>query len=241
MASLAKGSASRVFSVLVVVASATVGLGDPLPTNGPYLVTPCNGAGQPVCNVTFTTNPQPEPGLTNALFQSWFGSQGIPFGNVGTYMWSVTDVNSSGVAIGQVSDPPILIDTAFVFDQGKLICCTTDRLMLNDINDNGFVVGNFPSVAFIEGFVSYCCGGVNDGQAAIPLTYVPPLYNEGGFLDFLGIDDSNRILASGSLSADLGQEYELDPSTPEPRSIMLFATALGLTAFVMRRRLYRPR
>ena len=95
---------------------------------------------------------QPEPGLTNALFQSWFGNQGIPFGNVGTYKWSVTDVKSSGVAIGQVSDPPILIDTAFVFDQGKLICCTTDRLMLNDINDDGFVVGNFLSFAFIEGF-----------------------------------------------------------------------------------------
>ena len=235
MASLAKGSASRVFSVLVVVASATVGLGDPLPTNGPYLVTPCNGAGQPVCNVPFTTNPQPEPGLTNALFQSWFGSQGIPFGNVGTYMWSVTDVNSSGVAIGQVSDPPILIDTAFVFDQGKLICCTTDRLMLNDINDNGFVVGTSPFHFPLNALVGYCCGGVNDGQNAISLRFMPPFDNGFPFTDFLGIDSSNRILAMGQTRTQL---YELDP-TPEPRTVVLFATALGLTAFLTRRRLHR--
>jgi hypothetical protein len=235
MASLPKGVVSKVFLVLVVAASAAVGLGNPVPSNGPYLVTPCNGAGQPTCNVPFTTNPQPEPGLTNALFQSWFGSFGIPGASTGTYMWSVTDVNSSGVAIGQVTDVSILINTAFVFDQGKLTCCTTDLLHLNDINDNGFVVGKAPSGAVFDGFVSYCCGGLNAGQGVIPLTYIPPLYNLTGFMNFLGIDVSNSILAQTGT-----QQYELDP-TPEPRSMVLFATALGLTVFLMRRRLWRLR
>src|SRR5215471_7193306 len=105
---------SRVFLVLVMAASAPVAFGNPIPSSGPYLVTPCNGAGQPACNVAYTTNPQPVPGLTNALFQAWFGSFGIPGASTGTYTWSVTDVNSSAVAIGRVLDVSILIDTAFV-------------------------------------------------------------------------------------------------------------------------------
>jgi len=182
-------------------------------------------------------NPQPEPGLTNALFQSWFGSFGIPGASTGTYAWNVTDVNTSGVAIGQVSDVGILIDTAFIF-AGALICCNSDELRLHDINDNGFVVGALTFSGIVDnGFVAYCCGSVNDGQSAIPLTFNPSFYNLTGFNNFLGIDDSNKILAT---TVD-GQHYELDP-TPEPASIVLIATVFGLTAFPMlRRRISRLR
>ena len=223
---------SRVFFFLLVVALATAGLGDPLPTYGPYIVTPCNGAGQPTCNVQFALNPQPVSGLTNALFQSFFGSFGFTGASTGTYTWSVTDVNSSGVAIGQVRDVNILIDTGFVFDQGSLICCTADQLRFRDINDNGFVVGNFSTGTGFDAFVAYCCGGLNDGQNRIGVTFVPPIYNHAfSFGTFLGIDDSERILAT---SFAFSQKYELDP-TPEPRSLLLLTTVLGSTVFVIQR------
>ena len=225
-------------SRLLILVPAVIGLtmaalGDALPSSGPYFVTPCNGASQPACMVNSILNPLPEPGITNALFQSWFSS--LPGGSTGAYSWFVTDVNSSGVAIGQVADTGLLIDTAFIFDSGSLICCTLDDLFLNDINDNGFVVGTSPSHFPLNALLGYCCGGLNDGQNAISLTFMPPFYNGFPFTDFLGIDSSNRILAIGQTGTQL---YELDP-TPEPRTVVLFATALGLTAFLTRRRLRR--
>ena len=224
---------SRVILVVVAVSLAAVGLSNPVPSSGPYLATPCDGAGQPACNVQFSITPQPVPGLSNALFQAWFASFGIRGASTGTYTWSVRDVNSSGVAIGFVQDAPLLIDTSFVFDQGKLICCSFDGLVIQDINDNGFLIGSFPIYIF-NNYVGYCCGGLNSGQQRIPTTFLPPIYNIFSFQYFRGIDDSNRILAQTG-----NQEYELDP-TPEPRSMVLFATALGLTLFLMRRRLCRP-
>jgi hypothetical protein len=177
------------------------------------------------------------PGLTNALFQSWFGSLGIPGASTGTYTWTLT-VNDSGVAIGRVFDFNIQILTDFVFDQGKLICCTFDRLHLIDINDNGFLVGFFNrGQPRFDAFVAYCCGSLNDGQTEIPLTFLPPIYNQTRFGFYFGIDDSNRILAQ---AVGGRQEYELDP-TPEPRSIVLLATALGSAAFLIRRRMLQPR
>jgi hypothetical protein len=65
---------SRGFLVVVAVSLAAVGLSNPVPSSGPYLVTPCDGAGQPACNVQFAITPQPVPGLSNALFQAWFAS-----------------------------------------------------------------------------------------------------------------------------------------------------------------------
>jgi hypothetical protein len=64
---------------------------------------------------------------------------------------------------------------------------------------------------------------------------MPPFYDGFPFTDFLGIDSSNRILAMGQTGTQL---YKLDP-TPEHRTVVLFATALGLTAFLTRRRLRR--
>src|SRR5215469_2296632 len=101
--------------VPVVIGLSMAAFGDPVPANGPYLVTPCNGAGQPACMVNSILNPQPEPGITNELFQSWFSF--VPGGSTGAYSWSVTDVNASGVAIGQVRGPNS-IDTAFIFADG---------------------------------------------------------------------------------------------------------------------------
>jgi hypothetical protein len=195
-------------------------------------VTPCNGAGQPACNVQYVINPQPVPGLNNALFQSFFGSLGFPGGSTGTYTWSVTDVNSSGIAIGQVRDLNILIVTAFVFDQGTLICCTDDRLFLNDINDNGFLVGHIPTGGAGGEFLAYCCGQLNNGQSPLGLSFVPNTYNIFSFNAFLGIDDSERILATSSNSR---QEYELDPA-PEPKSLLLMTTVVGSIVFLVQRR-----
>ena len=132
----------------------------------------------------------------------------------------------------QAGWPAPLIDTSFVFDQGNLICCNFDQLTLTDINDNGFLIGLFPG-PHAPSYVGYCCGALNSGQQPIPMTFLPAIYNVFSFDFFRGIDDSNRILAQTG-----NQEYELDP-TPEPRSVVLFATALGLTLFLMRRRLHR--
>src|SRR5215831_13080249 len=126
----------------LLIGSATL-FGNPI-TLYPYQVVACGGAGQPACTVHGITNVQPVPGLTNADFQSFFSF--VPGGATGTYTWTVTDVNNSGVAIGDVFDFNINVRTSFVFDKGQLLCCTTDRpFRLADINDNGLVVGGFPS------------------------------------------------------------------------------------------------
>lgn len=196
---------------------------------------PCNGPGQTACDVQSVTNPEPEPGLTNALFQEWFSS--CCFGSTGSYGWHITDVNNSGMALGQV-DGADEVHTAFVYYDGRLICCLDDMLYLSDINDNGYIVGDDANGPV----VLYCNGGVcNQSRSFVPFNLVGeyPVGNPYGFFYeyapfFQSIDDENRILAGHG-----AHEYELVP-TPEPRAIVLFSTALVVAALLLRRRFYLP-
>jgi len=173
------------------------------------------------------------PGLTNAAFQAFFGpSLGAPSGT--SYGWLVTDVNNSGVAIGHVMFPlgGGLGDTSFVFDNNQVVCCTADfPFLLNDINDNGFVVGQNPA-GLLFGFVADCCSLLS-AQTPLAMTFTTP--QPELFRNFMGIDDSNNISALGFS----GQRYDLF-SSPEPGSIVLLAGALFVGALILRRRQIRP-
>jgi hypothetical protein len=168
------------------------------------------------------------------MFQTWFTGRIL---NVsGPYTWTVNDVNSSGVAIGHVlgHSGGSVLDTDFIFNGSQVVCCTEDSpFHLNDINDGGFVVGQKPSL-FFSGFVGYCCGGPNDGQTPIPLTFtgaVPPFFPV--YTNFQSIDDfGNTILAFQTVT---DQYFNLF-ATPEPRSFILLATLLGGFAIVVHRR-----
>ena len=207
----------------LLIGSATL-FGNPI-TLYPYQVVACGGTGQPACTVHGITNVQPVPGLTNADFQSFFSF--VPGGATGTYTWTVTDVNSSGVAIGDVFDFNINVRTSFVFDKGQLLCCTTDRpFRLADINDNGLVVGGFPSGLGNPdvGLVADCCGNLT-AQVPLSITFTTPAPI---FYFFTAIDDNNNIAALGA-----NQQYDLLES-PEPSSILLLAGVAAVVTVVAR-------
>lgn len=200
--------------------------GSPIPPLYPYQVVACGGPGQPVCTVHGITNVQPVPGLTNADFQAFFA--GFPRGATENYVWTITDVNSSGVAIGPVDGFTAQIHTSFVFDAGKVVCCTLDSpFTLTDINDNGFVVGANAVGPF--GFVAFCCGPFS-GQVPLSISFTTPLPL---FTTFTAIDDNNNIAAT---DFRLGQRYDLF-ETPEPSSIVLFSALAAVAALQARRRI----
>jgi len=201
----------------LLIGSATL-FGNPI-TLYPYQVVACGGTGQPACTVHGITNVQPVPGLTKAEFKSFFSSI---VGATETYVWTVRAASRSGVAIGSVDG--ILfgtIHTSFVFDAGKLVCCTDDRPFgLANINDNGLVVGHIPFGVENQGFVADCCGFLTaQSPLGISFTTKAPL-----FTAFSAIDDNNNISAFY-----FSQQYDLFES-PEPSSILLFAVVAAVVA-----------
>jgi PEP-CTERM motif len=178
-------------------------------------------------------------GLSSNLFMEFF--KDLLRGQTGTAQWTVTDSSANGVIIGSVHAPN-QIHTEFVFENGKLTCCTIDHpYALVDINDAGLAIGYMPFDGRQNAFLTRAASGGPvrfhiGGYGQIPPfifdpRVTPELRNSLIRLDAIAND--GRVL--GRLGAT--QQFVLTPEEiPEPESFALLATGLITFAWIYRKR-----
>jgi hypothetical protein len=197
----------------------------------------CGGEYAP-CTVTGTNRTptvQELAGLTVDAVRSQLFAWNGPDAN---YWWEVTDSNADGVIIGGLRGTNS-VDTQFVYHNGVLHCCTTDHpFRITDINDNGLMIGILPQAPRQLGTPYYPSGGMPFGFIGFAPTsraeprhiaqiIFDPRIDPQSPLRFIGIDNNNNVLGGvGTGLYPSGQMFELTP-TPEPESVVLFATVLA--------------
>ena len=128
----------------------------PLVADVDYVLIPCQGASG-LCAGT-GTHRQPTPdqlvGLNDQAFYDYF-KHWVPSAfpsdfqlRPGSFSPTIEGSTASGLVIGNVFGPNSIV-TSYVFRNGEVLCCSVDMpFSLNDINQNGFMVGYNPGMSY---------------------------------------------------------------------------------------------